>query len=42
MDNGRRIGTGFSPFAADKYLPKPPDKVSKSDKQSEEKGKEQP
>ena len=38
MNNGRRIGTGFSLFAADKYLPKPPDEVSKSEEQSEEKG----
>ena len=42
IDNGRQIGTGFSPFTSDKYLPKPPDRVSKSEEQSEEKGKEQP
>ncbi len=39
-ENGRRIGTGFSPFTADKYLPKPPEKVPKSEEQNEEKGME--
>ncbi len=42
MDNRRQISTGFSPFTSNKYLPKPPDKVSKSDEQSKEKDKEQP
>jgi DNA-directed RNA polymerase subunit RPC12/RpoP len=42
MDDGRQIGTDFSPFTADKYPPQPPDEGSKSDEQSEEKGKEQP
>ncbi len=41
MDNGRQIGNDFSPFTSDKYLPKPPDKVTKSDEQRKKKGKEQ-
>ena len=29
-ENGRRIGTGFSPFTADEQLSKPPHKAPKS------------